>query len=106
MKLPGSLGELFAQAQQLQQNFSQMQEEMAKKRYEGSAGGGMVTAVVDGALHVISVRIEPALISASEQSMLQDLITAAMNDALHKAKESAKSDFSKMTGGISFPGAG
>ena len=104
MKFPGSLGDMLAQAQKVQQTLSEIQANLEKQRVEGSAGGGMVTVTVDGAMHVLSVVIDPSLLVSPDREMLQDLISAAANDALHKAKEMMKTEFSKLTGGIPLPG--
>ena len=104
MKLPGGIGELLANAQKIQQNMAEMKVELEKKRILGDAGGAMVEIIIDGAMHVHSVRIDPALLSSGDRDMIQDLFRAAANDALHKAKENLKSELSRLSGGFPIPG--
>lgn len=104
MKLPGGLGDILQQAQQLQQNMSEVKAEMEKKTVEATAGGGMVTVVASGAFEVLSVKIDPAVVSGDDVEMLQDLIQAAANEALRKAKDLMKEEMSKLTGGLPIPG--
>jgi nucleoid-associated protein EbfC len=104
MRLPGNLGEMLAQAQKIQQTVVEVQAELAHRRIEGNAGGGMVVATIDGAMHVISINIDPSLLASGDVGMLQDLVCAALNDALGKAKEAIKTEFGKFTGGIPIPG--
>ncbi|HQH27284.1 MAG TPA: YbaB/EbfC family nucleoid-associated protein [Oligoflexia bacterium] len=106
MRLPGSIGELLAQAQRIQQTVAETQAELEKRRIEGSAGGSMVNVVADGTMRLLSVRIDPALAQAGDAEMLQDLVCAAVNDALGKAKEQLKAEFSRFAGGLSIPGLG
>jgi DNA-binding YbaB/EbfC family protein len=98
------MNSIMRQAQQFQQNMARIQEELAHKKVTGSAGGGMVTVTVNGRSEVLSVEIERAIIMESEADMLQDLIVAATNDALRKAREMEKTDMGKLTGGLNLPG--
>ncbi len=98
------MNSIMQQAQQMQQKMAGIQEELKKKTATGSAGGGMVTVTVNGSNEVLSVQIEPTVISVDEKEMLQDLITAATNDALRKVKEIGKEEMSKLTGGMNIPG--
>lgn len=95
---------LMQQAQQMQQKMSGIQEELKKKTATGSAGGGMVTVTANGSSEILSVNIERDIISVDDKEMLQDLITAATNDALRKVKEIGKEEMSKLTGGMNIPG--
>lgn len=88
------------QAQQLQQ---QMQENLAKMTVEASAGGGMVTAVVNGRQEVVDVRIETEVINPEDPEMLRDLIKAAVNSAIEKSRELAAEEMQKLLGGLPLP---
>lgn len=103
---PKGIGELMRQAQKLQAQMAKMQEEMAGKTVEGSAGGGMVSVVANGKQEIASVKIDPEVINVNDIEMLQDLVQAAVNDALKKAQEMVTSEMSKLTGGlgINIPG--
>jgi nucleoid-associated protein EbfC len=101
--MPG-LGDLMKQAQRLKAEMERIQAEAAAKTVEGSAGGGMVTAVANGKGDLLSVRIDPAAVREEDLDMLQDLITAAANDALRKARELLAQDVSRLTGGFGLPG--
>jgi hypothetical protein len=92
------------QAQRLKAEMERIQAEAAAKTVEGSAGGGMVTAVANGKGDLLSVRIDPAAVREEDLDMLQDLITAAANDALRKARELLAQDVSRLTGGFGLPG--
>src|SRR5665647_276394 len=98
------MNSIMQQAQQFQQNMARVQEELAQKKVIGSAGGGMVTVTANGKSEIISIVIERAMIVESEADMLQDLIVAATNDALRKAREMGKAEMGKLTGGLNLPG--
>ncbi len=95
---------IMQQAQQFQQNMSRVQDELAAKKVIGTAGGGMVTVIANGKSEILSVAIERAIIVETEAAMLQDLVMAATNDALRKARELGKSEMGKLTGGLNLPG--
>jgi len=88
----------------LQEKMAKIQEELASKTVESSAGGGMVTAVVNGRQELLSLKLEPQIVDPDDIEMLQDLIVAAVNDALRKAQEMAAGDMSKLAGGLNIPG--
>lgn len=92
------------QVKALQEKMAKMQEDLASKRVEASAGGGMVTVVVSGRQEVISIKIEPQVIDPDDVEMLQDLIVAAVNDGLRRAQEMAASEMGKLAGGLNIPG--
>jgi len=94
------IGELVRQAQKLQSQMAKVQEEMASKTVEGSAGGGMVTVIANGKQEVMSIKIDPEVVDPKDIEMLQDLVVAAANDALKKAQEMVTSEMSKLTGGL------
>ena len=82
-----NIGSIMKQAQKMQAQMAKVQEELAQKTVEASAGGGMVTVVVSGKQEVMSITIEPEVIDASEKEMLQDLVVAAVNEGLRKSQE-------------------
>jgi len=94
------IGEIMKQAQKLQSQMAKIQEEMALKTIEGSAGGGMVTVVANGKQEIVSVRIDSEVVDPNDIDMLQDLVQAAVNDAIKKSQELVSSEMSKVTGGL------
>ena len=88
----------------LQDKMAKIQEELATKTVESSAGGGMVTAVMNGRQELVSLKLEPQIVDPEDIEMLQDRIVAAVNDALRKAQELAASDMGKLAGGLNIPG--
>jgi nucleoid-associated protein EbfC len=98
------LGNILKQAQQMHAKISELQEEMAGKTVEAGAGGGMVNIVMNGKQEVLSVRIEPDVVSRDDIEMLQDLIRAAVNEAIRKSQEMMTEEMKKITGGLSIPG--
>ena len=102
-KMP-DMGELVKMASDMQSKVSGAQEELAKKTCEASAGGGMVSAVVNGQYDVISVKIEKDVVDPNDVEMLQDLLVAAVNQAIAKVREMTKQEMAKLTGGLNIPG--
>jgi DNA-binding YbaB/EbfC family protein len=100
----GAMGDLLKQAQEMQSRMAKIQEELASKTVQGSAGGGMVQVTVNGQLNITAVQIEASVINPSEKDMLEDLMLAAVNDGMRKARELAASEMSKLTGGLKIPG--
>jgi DNA-binding YbaB/EbfC family protein len=100
----GPLGNIVKQAQELQERLGQVQEQAAAKTVEASAGGGMVTAVVSGRLELIELRIDPEVATSGDREMLQDLIIAAVNQAIRAAQEMMAEEMKKVTGGMKIPG--
>jgi DNA-binding YbaB/EbfC family protein len=98
------LGNILKQAQQMHAKISQLQEEMAGKTVEASAGGGMVNVVMNGKQEIVSIRIDPEVVNRDEIDMLQDLIVAAVNEAIRKSQEMMTEEMKKITGGLSIPG--
>ena len=96
--------ELMEHAQGLQSKIAALQEELAEKTVTGSSGGDMVVVEANGAQEITSIKIEDELISADDTEMLEDLLVAAVNDALRKSKEMVAEEVSKLTGGIRLPG--
>ena len=100
----GGIGNIMKQAQQMQRRMAELQEELGKKQVEASAGGGMVTAVVSGKQQLLELKIDPAAVDPEDVEMLQDLVLAAVNDALSKSQEMVASEMGKLTGGMNIPG--
>lgn len=100
----GAMGDLLKQAQEMQSRMAKIQEELANKTVLGSSGGGMVQVTVNGQFNITAVQIEPSVINSSEKEMLEDLILAAVNDGMRKARELASTEMSKLTGGLKIPG--
>lgn len=98
------LKNIMEQAQQMQSKMADIQQKLSQKTITGSAGGGMVTVTVNGSGEVLGISIEKPLITADEQDMLQDLIVAATNDGLRKAKELSQQEMRQLTGGFNIPG--
>lgn len=98
------IGNILKQAQQMHAKISELQEEMANKTVEASAGGGMVSVVMNGKQQILSVRIDPEVVNREDIEMLQDLIAAAVNEAIRKAQEMMTEEMKKITGGLSIPG--
>ncbi len=98
------MGNMMKQAQKIQSKMLKMQEEMADKTVEATAGGGMVAVVASGKQQIMSIKIEKEVVDPEDVEMLQDLILAAVNDALAKASEMVSSEMSKLTGGLNIPG--
>lgn len=98
------MGNLMKQAQKLQTRMMKLQEELAERTVETASGGGMVQVVANGRQQIVSIRIEKEVVDPEDVDMLQDLILAAVNDALAKAQEMVSEEMSKVTGGMSIPG--
>ncbi|MEK6716494.1 MAG: nucleoid-associated protein, YbaB/EbfC family [candidate division NC10 bacterium RIFCSPLOWO2_12_FULL_66_18] len=98
------LGDLMKHAQKMKAEMDRIQAEVATRTVEGSAGGGMVTAVANGKGELLSVRIDPEVGRSEDLEMLQDLVTAAANDALRKARELLTQEISRLAGGLGLPG--
>ena len=96
--------DLMKQAQKMQQDMLKMQEELDAKTYSASAGGGVVTAEVNGKRELITLTIDPEAVDPDDVEMLQDLVLAAVNEALREATETTEREMSKLTGGMSMPG--
>ena len=100
------LGDLMKQAQKMQEQMGKVQEESKKKTIEASAGGGMVVATVSGAMELVSLKIEKDVVNPEDIEMLQDLVVAAVNEALRRAQQMVSEDMGKITGGLNIPGMG
>jgi len=100
----GNMQQLARQAQKLQQQMTKKQEEIEAREFEASAGGGMCTAKVNGKKELISLTINPEVVDPDDIDMLQDLIVAAVNEALREAGDTMEREMGKMTGGLGMPG--
>lgn len=100
----GNMGNLMKQAQAVQEQLARVQEQAASKTVQGTAGGGMVTVTANGAMQIVSVRVDPEVVKSGDTDMLQDLIVAATNDALSKARDMMAEDMKAVTGGLKIPG--
>jgi len=99
-----NMKEMMRQAQLLQNKMAKAQEELASKTIEATAGGGMVKAVANGKQEVVSITIEKEVVDPDDVEMLQDLVLAAVNEALKRSKEMVEQEMSKITGGLKIPG--
>jgi DNA-binding YbaB/EbfC family protein len=100
----GNMGNLMKQAQAVQEQLARVQEQAASKTVQGTAGGGMVSVTANGAMQVVSVRVDPEVVKSGDADMLQDLIVAATNDALNRARDMMAEDMKAVTGGLKIPG--
>ncbi|MCK9374882.1 MAG: YbaB/EbfC family nucleoid-associated protein [Syntrophobacterales bacterium] len=98
------LSGMMKQAQKLQAKMMAMQEEIGNRTVTAQAGGGMVEAVVNGRQELLSLKIDPEVVVPDDVEMLQDLIQAAINEALNRAKEMMAAEMAKLTGGMQIPG--
>jgi nucleoid-associated protein EbfC len=100
----GNMGNIMKQAQAMQEQLMKIQEQVAAKTVDGTAGGGMVTVTANGAMHIVGVKIDPEILKSGDVEMLQDLIVAAAGEALRKAKEMMTEEMKSVTGGLRIPG--
>ena len=98
------MGNLQRMAQQMQQEMLRIQAELEATKIDGSAGGGVVAATVTGKQELVSVTIDPSVVDPEDVDMLQDLVIAAVNDALRASRELAEQKMSAVTGGLRLPG--
>ena len=100
----GNMQQLARQAQKLQQQMTKVQEELEAREYEASAGGGVVTAKVNGKKELLALTIKPEAVDPEDVEMLQDTIMAAINEAMRQATETTEREMGKLTGGMNLPG--
>ena len=98
--MPGNMGNLMKQAQKMQKQMAEMQEELNKKEFECTAGGGAVTVKVNGKKEVLSITLKEEVVDKDDIEMLQDLIIAAVNEAIRQAEENVSSEMNKISGGL------
>ena len=104
MGMGGNMQQLARQAQKLQQQMTKVQEELDAREFEASAGGGVVTARVNGKKELLSLTIKPEAVDPEDVEMLQDTILAAVNEAMRKADAESAANMSKLTGGLNLGG--
>jgi DNA-binding YbaB/EbfC family protein len=105
MKNPlGNMANLMKQAQAMQAQMAKLQEEAATKTVTGTAGGGMVSVTANGGMEIVSVVINPEAVKSGDVDMVQDLVLAAANDALKKARQMMADQMKSVTGGMNIPG--
>jgi nucleoid-associated protein EbfC len=97
------LGQLLSQAKKMQEKFQKMQDEMADKNVEAQSGGGMVSCVVNGKQEVLSLKIADEIWQERDKELLEDLVVAAVNEAMNKSKEMLQDEMAKITGGLNLP---
>ena len=99
-------GNIMKEAQKLQAQMAAMQEEIAKREVEATAGGGMITVKANGKQELLSIKIDPEVINKDDAQMLEDLVLAACNEALRKSRDLVQQELGKLTGGLKIPGLG
>lgn len=99
-----NIGSLLKQAQKLQSQVSQIQAELGGRRVEATAGGGMVTAIVNGRQELVEIRIDPQVVDPDDVEILEDLVVAAVTEAMSRASELAAEEMKRLTGGLPIPG--
>ncbi|MCI5547252.1 MAG: YbaB/EbfC family nucleoid-associated protein [Clostridiales bacterium] len=104
MGMGGNMQQLARQAQKLQQQMTKMQEELEEREYEATAGGGVVTARVNGKKELVALTIKPEAVDPDDVEMLQDTVMAAINEALRTATETSEREMGKLTGGMNLGG--
>jgi DNA-binding YbaB/EbfC family protein len=97
-------GNIMKEAQRLQEQLAAMQEEVAKKKVEATAGGGMVTVEANGKQELLAIKIDREVINPDDAQMLEDLVLAACNEALRKSRDMVQQELGKLTGGLKIPG--
>ena len=102
--MPGNMNNMLKQAQKMQQEMLKAQQELEEKEFEAAAGGGAVTVKVSGKKEIIDVKISPDVVDPDDIEMLQDLIIAAVNEAMRKADENSAAQLGRLTGGLNIPG--
>ena len=100
----GNMNAMLRQAQQMQENIAKLQEELETREYVTTAGGGVVEVTVDGKHQVKAIGINPEVVDPDEVDMLEDLLVAALNEAMRKVDETSETEMSKVTGGLNIPG--
>lgn len=102
--MPGNMNNMMKQVQKMQADMERMQKEIEEKEFEASAGGGAVTVKVSGKKQIIDIKIDEDVVDPDDVEMLQDLIMAAVNEALRIADETVNKEMGKLTGGMNIPG--
>lgn len=100
----GNMNKMMKQVQKMQQNMMKLQEELKERTVESTAGGGMIKVVASGNNEIVSIEINPEAVDPEDVEMLQDMVLAAVNEALKKAQDMVAGEMSKLTGGMNIPG--
>lgn len=100
----GNMQKMMKQVQKMQADMARLQEELVNRETEASAGGGMVTVVANGKQEISSIKIKPEAVDPEDVEMLEDLVLAAVNEALRKSQEMVAEEMNKITGGMKIPG--
>ena len=99
-----NIGNIMKQAQKVQERIAEVQRDLINKKVEASSGGGMVTVTANGRQEILSIKIDPSVVNMQDVEVLEDLVLAAVNEALRKSQEIITEEMSKVTGGIKIPG--
>ncbi len=100
----GNMGKMMKQVQKMQADMAKLQEELGQRTIEASSGGGMVKVTANGKQEIMSIQINPEAVDPEDVEMLQDMIMAAVNEALRQSQEMVAREMSKITGGMNIPG--
>ncbi len=100
----GDMNKMMKQVQKMQADMAKLQEELKDKTVEATAGGGVIKVIANGQHEIIQITISPEVIDPDDADMLEDLVTAAVNEALRKAQEMVSTEMAKITGGMKIPG--
>ncbi|MGI6552364.1 MAG: YbaB/EbfC family nucleoid-associated protein [Bacillota bacterium] len=100
----GNMGKMMKQVQKMQSDLARVQEELAEKTVSATSGGGVVEVTINGKQEVQAVKIDPEAVDPEDVEMLEDLILAAVNEALRKSQEMAAEEMNKVTGNLKIPG--
>lgn len=100
----GNMGKMMKQVQKMQADMAKLQEELAQKTVSASSGGGVVEVVANGKQEIVSIKISPDAVDPDDVEMLEDLVLAAVNEALRQAQEMVAAEMSKITGNLKIPG--
>ena len=101
---PANMQSMLKQAQKMQEDMAAMQAELEEREYDVAAGGGVVNVKINGKKEILSVKIEPEVVDPEDVETLEDLITAAVNEAIKKVESASAEEMSKITGGMNIPG--
>lgn len=106
-RMPGGFGNMnnmMKQVQKMQKDMEKLQAELEEREVEATAGGGAITVVANGKKNILSIKIDPEVVDEDDVEMLQDLVMAAVNEAIRKADEMVSNEMGKVTGGMNIPG--
>src|SRR6056297_450101 len=103
-RMPGNMGNMMKQVQKMQKDMEKMQKELEEREYDASAGGGAISAVVNGKKELLKIDLDEDIVDPDDVEMLQDLIIASVNAAMEKATADSEKTMGKLTGGMNIPG--